>query len=75
MLVQTALAISGVSAVFLSQHKDPELRRWACIVGMIGQPFWFIAAYPQPGMLFVVALYTFCWGQGIWNQWIKQGNP
>ena len=70
ILVQAALVAFGVSAVYLTQSHDPRVRRWACIVGMLGQPFWFYAAYPQPGMLVVVALYTFCWGQGIWRNWI-----
>jgi hypothetical protein len=69
---QAALVLFGVTAVYLSQSKRSDLRKWACIVGMIGQPFWFIAAYPQPGMLIVVALYTFCWGQGIYTHWIKE---
>ena len=69
-IVQTALVAFGVTAVYLSQSPNASARRWACIVGMLGQPFWFYAAYPQPGMLVVVALYTFCWGQGIWRNWI-----
>ena len=65
---QVALVVFGVSAVYLSQSRDPKKRKWAPFVGMAGQPFWFIAAYPQPGMLIVVTLYTFCWAQGIYNQ-------
>ena len=71
MIAQIALVVFGVSAVALSQSTKPERRKWAPIVGLIGQPFWFYAAYPQPGMLIVVSLYTYCWCQGIYNQWLK----
>ncbi len=69
--VQAALVLFGVGAVYLSQSANPASRKWACIVGMAGQPFWFIAAYPQPGMLIVVTLYTLVWGKGIWTHWKK----
>lgn len=69
-LPQIALVFFGVGAVWLTQHKDPEHRRWAPIIGLLGQPFWFYAAYPQPGMLIVVTLYTLVWMQGIYRQWV-----
>lgn len=71
-MIQVLLVLFGVSAVYLTQSSNPKLSRFAPIVGMLGQPFWFIAAYPQPGMLIVVTLYTYCWGLGIYNQWLKQ---
>jgi hypothetical protein len=69
MLIQIALVVFGVGAIYLTQSTNPALRRWAPIVGLAGQPFWYIAAWGQPGMLIVVTLYTFCWVQGIWNHW------
>ena len=71
VLVQLALVIFGVTAVFLSQSKNPQARKWACIVGICGQPFWYIAAQGQPGMLVVVTLYTLVWAQGVWNNWLS----
>lgn len=73
-MIQLALVIFGVGAAALSQSANPKHHRWACIAGMLGQPFWFIAAWPQPGMLIVVTLYTLCWGRGIWNHWIKHAG-
>jgi hypothetical protein len=64
-LIQAALVVFGVGAVFLTQSKNERLRRWAPWVGLCGQPFWFIAAWPQPGMLIVVSLYTLCWLRGL----------
>lgn len=72
-MIQIGLVIFGVLAVWLSQSASPSRRRWAPIVGMLGQPFWFAAAWGQPGMLVVVSLYTYCWGQGIWNHWLRRG--
>lgn len=71
---QIALIVFGVGAVYLSQSKDSEQRRWAPIVGLLGQPFWFIAAWPQPGMLLVVCLYTYCWAQGLYTHWLKESH-
>lgn len=71
LLIQIGLIVFGVSAVALSQSTNPVAQKWAPVVGMTGQPIWFLAAWGQPGMVFVVCLYTLCWGQGIYNQWIK----
>lgn len=68
-MIQLALVVFGVSAVFLTQSANPAYRKWAPIIGLLGQPFWFIAAYPQPGMLFVVTLYTLVWMKGVWTHW------
>ncbi|EHL24867.1 hypothetical protein KYG_00647, partial [Acidovorax sp. NO-1] len=40
-IVQTALAFLGPTAIWLSQSRSQQIQRWACIVGLIGQPFWF----------------------------------
>ncbi len=66
-MVQAALIIFGVLAVALTQSTNPAYRKWAPVVGLLGQPFWFLAAYPQPGMLFVVCLYTLVWAKGCWQ--------
>jgi hypothetical protein len=58
-----------VGAVYLTQSANPAHRRYASIVGLLGQPFWFIAAWGQPGMLFVVTLYTLVWAKGCYTNW------
>ena len=40
-LDQIGIAFSGVLAVWLTQDKRERWRRWACIFGLLGQPFWF----------------------------------
>ncbi len=71
-LEQFAIMLTGVTAVFLSQSKSERLRRFACLFGVAGQPFWFYAAWSaeQWGIFAMCFLYTFSWARGVWNFWI-----
>lgn len=70
---QLGIALTGVVAIWLSQDKREEWRRYACLFGMAGQPFWFYATInaAQWGMVFVCCLYTYSWARGVWNNWIE----
>jgi hypothetical protein len=72
MIDQIGIALFGVTAVFLTQSKSANARKFACLVGMASQPFWIWAAIHagQWGILIVNVLYTFAWGKGIWQHWI-----
>ncbi len=72
-LEQVAIAVTGVTAVWLSQDKRDAWRRYACLFGMAGQPFWFVATWKagQWGIFALCMLYTLSWGRGVWNNWIK----
>src|SRR6476620_6948040 len=71
-LDQIGIALSGVIAVWLTQDKRESWRRWACIFGMLGQPFWFYAAWKaeQWGILAISLLSTYAWARGIWTYWL-----
>lgn len=71
-LDQVGIALTGVTAIFLTQSVLASRRRWAPVFGMIGQPFWFYAAVTaeQWGIVFVCALYTVAWSKGVWTHWI-----
>jgi hypothetical protein len=71
---QIAIALFGVTAVFLSQSHCANRRRYACIFGLIGQPFWFYAAWTaqQWGIFALCFLYSFAWGKGAWLHWVKR---
>lgn len=71
---QIAIALFGVTAVFLSQSRHDDRRRFACIFGLIGQPFWFYAAWSaqQWGILALSFLYTWAWARGVWVHWVKR---
>lgn len=69
---QIGIALTGVTAVFLSQDRRLSWRRWAGIIGCIGQPFWFYAAWKaeQWGIFGLCFLYTASWMRGVYNHWI-----
>ncbi len=71
---QLAIALCGVTSIFLTQSRSERLRRWACIFGLAGQPFWFLAALTaeQWGILALTFLYAAAWARGFYNHWIKK---
>jgi hypothetical protein len=73
---QIAIALFGVSAVWLSQDSLEERRRYACILGLLGQPFWFYATYTtqQWGMFALCFLYSWAWFKGFQIHWLKRGS-
>ena len=63
----------GVTAVFLSQDHRADWRKWACILGLLGQPFWFYATWKagQYGIFALSFLYAYSWARGFYNNWIR----
>lgn len=74
---QIAIPILGALAAWLSQERRPRLQRWACIFGLIGQPFWFWASWKaeQWGIFAVSVLYGAAWLRGLWVYWIRPRPP
>jgi hypothetical protein len=72
MIEQIGIGLTGVVAIFLTQDKREQWRRWACIFGMVGQPFWFYATYKagQWGIFALCVLYALSWARGINNHWV-----
>lgn len=72
MTAQIGIAIFGVLAIWLAQEEDLLRRRWAPVFGLMGQPFWFWAAWSaeQWGILALCVLYTVSWARGLrmWKQ-------
>lgn len=71
---QIAIAVTGVVAIWLSQDKRESYRRYACLFGLAGQPFWFYSAWSadQYGIFMLCFLYTWAWIKGVRTHWIKQ---
>lgn len=69
---QILIAMFGASAVYLTQQGNDALRKYAPLLGLCGQPFWFYATYQaeQWGIFVLCFLYTYAWCTGIWNYWI-----
>ena len=74
MIDQIGIVLTGVVAVFLTQSKREYLRRYACLFGLAGQPFWFLAAIKahQWGVFIVCVLYTAAWAKGFWTHWLSK---
>lgn len=66
MLVQVAIALFGVTAIWMV-NGTPKQKLWAPVVGLAGQPFWLYATVSseQWGMVVVSGLYTIAWARGI----------
>lgn len=73
MMEQIAIAVFGVVAVFLTQDSRDNVRKFACIFGLLSQPFWFYATWKaeQWGIFALCFLYLLSWMRGLWNFWIK----
>ena len=69
---QVIIVIFGAAAIFLVGRKE-KWSRWGYIMGMLSQPFWLIESFKneQWGFFILSIWYTYSWGQGIWNYWIK----
>jgi len=72
-LDQIGITLSGVMAVWLTQDARATWRRWACIFGMLAQPFWFYAAWKaeQWGIFAMCMLYSSAWARGVWTHWFS----
>ena len=72
MLVQLLLAVTGVVAILLTQSTRSDRRKYACLFGLAGQPFWFYSAYTadQWGIFVLCIFYTYAWLTGLRNHWL-----
>ena len=73
MFEQIGIALTGVTAIWLTQDKREAWRRWACVLGLVGQPFWFYAAWKaeQWGIFLLTFCYTAAWARGVWTNWLQ----
>ena len=69
---QIGIMLTGVIAVWLTQSTNESRRRYACLFGLVGQPFWFYAAFSaaQWGVFVVCVLYSLAWLCGLWTHWL-----
>lgn len=70
---QIIIPILSLSSIYITQQKNESIKKYACLLGMMSQPFWFYSFYhAQQWGSFVTAIgFTFVWGLGIYNYWIK----
>lgn len=74
MFSQIMIAFTGVIAIYLTQQRNEKWKRFACLFGMAGQPFWIYSAYQSGlyGILILSIFYAYAWGLGFYNNWIKK---
>lgn len=74
LAIQLAIAATGVTAIWLTQSSSPKARRFACLFGLAGQPFWFASAISaeQWGIVALCCFYTVAWARGVWTNWIRK---
>lgn len=77
MIDQIGIALTGVAAVFLTQSQLERRRRYACLFGLAGQPFWFYSsiAAEQWGIVAVSVLYAVAWAKGARQYWLCKPEP
>lgn len=72
MIAQIFIAVFGVLAVWLSQQSNAQFQKYACIFGLVSQPFWFYSSWDtqQWGIFALSFFYAFAWAQGFKNHWL-----
>ncbi|MFM0270128.1 hypothetical protein PQQ59_06055 [Paraburkholderia aspalathi] len=72
MIEQIAIGVLGAVAAFLSQDPNAGRRRFACLFGLAGQPFWFIETWRagEWGMFALSILWAFAWSRGFATYWL-----
>jgi hypothetical protein len=73
---QVVIAFTGVIAIFLTQQKNESIKKYGCLFGLAGQPFWFYSAYTseQWGIFVLCLFYTYAWCLGVKNNWLNKKN-
>ena len=72
MVSQVFIALFGLTSLWLALDPPREdLRRFAPIVGLCGQPFWLTETYGKWGMFVLCLAYTGVYLRGAYVHWIK----
>ncbi len=73
MIDQVGIFIFGMGGIWLANDHRAHVRRFGCIAGLIGQPFWYYAAWKahQWGIFASSFFYTYSWARGFYHQWIR----
>lgn len=76
LISQTLIALTGVLAAWVNQDPNASVRRWASIVGLLGQLFWFYSTFTasQWGMFAVTCGFTISYGRGFYLGWLKPAD-
>lgn len=72
MIDQIFIAVTELIAIWLIQDKRIEYRKYACLFGLLGQPFWFYSSFmaDQWGAFVLCFFFTAAWIKGLKEYWI-----
>jgi hypothetical protein len=77
VFINLGLAAFGLTAMWWAMGHNPRLRRWAPVVGLCGQVFWFSFAWfvhkagvDVFGLVLLCSAYTAVYLRGAWVQWL-----
>lgn len=67
-MTQLFIAMFGLTALCFAMGNNPTRRRLAPMIGLAGQPFWFVATISthQWGMVALCAAYSAVYARAIW---------
>jgi hypothetical protein len=70
-VVQFFIALFGLTAMYFAIVGTPLQRKWAPVIGLTAQPFWFAATIPtgQWGMVILSIAYACVYLRGIYIHW------
>lgn len=69
---QVFIGLFGALAIWLSQQSREGLKKYAPILGLLAQPFWFYTTWKaqQWGIFGLSFLYAYSWWVGFKSHWI-----
>lgn len=70
-MTQLFIALFGLTSIWLAMGNNATGRKWAPLIGLAGQPFWFAFAWQSDawGLLVLVGAYTLVYMRGALLQW------
>ena len=70
-LEQIGIAVFGLAALWMGLGNNVTARKWAPIVGLLGQPFWAVFAWKTGSwaLAVLVPAYSAVYLRGVWVQW------
>ena len=74
---QFFIALFGLTAMAFALGHNVTRRRWAPILGLCAQPFWFYATWQaqQLGIFVLCIAYTMVYINGIRLHWFQGSRP
>lgn len=72
ILMQLALALADILPDAFSQAKNPKIRRYDCVVGLLGEPIWLWYGYKteQWAFTFLGFVFLIICGYAFYHKWI-----